>query len=161
MTKDERVLTMNELQTEVDLSCRRCGGSPLAHKEDRGEWWYRGSFILCQKYQREGKLCHTYLFDDQDDAAASWLARFGRRRAEMNYDGMVQTLIAMYRGPLELTPQQQQAIREAGKRLGFDPECPGCLETGMRPSHNGSRSCESGSLASGGKNAHCTCDTCF
>ncbi len=32
---------------------------------------------------------------------------------------------------------------------------------GFGPSHDGSRGCESGSIASGGNNAHCTCDTCF
>lgn len=31
----------------------------------------------------------------------------------------------------------------------------------MMPSHRGSTMCESGSLASGGNNSHCTCDTCF
>lgn len=34
-------------------------------------------------------------------------------------------------------------------------------EGGFGPSHNGSKRCESGSIASGGQNAHCTCDTCF
>lgn len=29
------------------------------------------------------------------------------------------------------------------------------------PSRNGSRNCRSGSIASGGKSAYCTCDTCF
>jgi hypothetical protein len=32
---------------------------------------------------------------------------------------------------------------------------------GFGPSHNGSRSCESGSIASGGDRTHCSCDTCF
>lgn len=39
-------------------------------------------------------------------------------------------------------------------------ECPGC-GPGFRPSHDGSPRCESGSLASGGTHAHCTCDACF
>lgn len=34
-------------------------------------------------------------------------------------------------------------------------------ERGFGPSHEGSQRCESGSLASGGRNAHCSCDTCF
>lgn len=29
------------------------------------------------------------------------------------------------------------------------------------PSHEGSRYCQSGSLKSGGRTAHCSCDTCF
>jgi len=32
---------------------------------------------------------------------------------------------------------------------------------GFGPRHNGSKSCQSGSLASGGNRSHCTCDTCF
>jgi hypothetical protein len=32
---------------------------------------------------------------------------------------------------------------------------------GPFPSHEGSARCESGSIASGGKRAHCSCDTCF
>jgi hypothetical protein len=41
--------------------------------------------------------------------------------------------------------------------------CPMCVEIGegMGPSHDGSTGCESGSLASGGSNSHCTCDVCF
>jgi hypothetical protein len=38
--------------------------------------------------------------------------------------------------------------------------CPLC-NIGFGPGHNGSSSCESGSIASGGNKAHCTCDTCF
>jgi hypothetical protein len=34
-------------------------------------------------------------------------------------------------------------------------------EGGFGPSHNGSPLCRSGSIASGGTRAHCTCDTCF
>lgn len=29
------------------------------------------------------------------------------------------------------------------------------------PNHDGSDRCRSGSIASGGTNAHCTCDTCY
>ena len=38
--------------------------------------------------------------------------------------------------------------------------CPSCKE-GTPVPHNGSRYCESGSIASGGNKAHCTCDVCF
>jgi hypothetical protein len=31
----------------------------------------------------------------------------------------------------------------------------------FKPSHNGSPRCQSGSIASGGKNAHCSCGVCF
>lgn len=43
----------------------------------------------------------------------------------------------------------------------FDSECAGCHTSGMYPSHSGSLGCESGSLRSGGKRAHCACDACF
>ena len=39
--------------------------------------------------------------------------------------------------------------------------CSGCHQDGMYPSHNGSKMCESGSIASGGTKDHCTCDICF
>ena len=48
--------------------------------------------------------------------------------------------------------------------LGNDPDCETCrkaLRGGISPSHNGSKHCESGSIASGGSRAHCTCDFCF
>lgn len=49
-----------------------------------------------------------------------------------------------------------EALLQAGK-------CPACVHIGdgFGPSHNGSRRCESGSIASGGNRAHCSCDTCF
>jgi hypothetical protein len=34
-------------------------------------------------------------------------------------------------------------------------------DDGYGPSHRGSIRCESGSIASGGRRSHCTCDTCF
>lgn len=38
-----------------------------------------------------------------------------------------------------------------------------CVECakGVIVSHSGSKLCRSGSIASGGKRAHCTCDACF
>ena len=44
--------------------------------------------------------------------------------------------------------------------------CPTCKmikedHGGFGPSHFGSSSCQSGSLASGGNNSHCSCDMCF
>lgn len=45
---------------------------------------------------------------------------------------------------------------------GAVPGCPTCaLPDSFKPSHYGSKRCESGSLASGGTHAHCSCDTCF
>jgi len=39
--------------------------------------------------------------------------------------------------------------------------CQTCQYEGMKPSHDGSNNCESGSIASGGNKSHCTCDVCF
>jgi len=49
------------------------------------------------------------------------------------------------------------------KALQMRPKCEECrrIGSGFGPRHNGSRHCESGSIASGGDRAHCTCDTCF
>ncbi len=51
-------------------------------------------------------------------------------------------------------------IEDAPKRA-----CPTCeairKEGGFGPSHEGRKGCESGSIASGGSNAHCSCDRCF
>lgn len=46
------------------------------------------------------------------------------------------------------------------------PECSACqlaheMQDTMMPPHDGSRSCESGSVASGGERTHCTCDRCY
>lgn len=47
-----------------------------------------------------------------------------------------------------------------------EEECSTCIQirdkhNGFGPSHNGRASCESGSIASGGKHSHCACDLCF
>jgi len=46
------------------------------------------------------------------------------------------------------------------------PDCQTCQDIhekhkGFGPTHDGSKSCLSGSIASGGKRSHCTCDWCF
>ncbi len=63
------------------------------------------------------------------------------------------------------SPQEDKGVYHADcyAKLLSGLFCRQCMEigTGMGPSHNGSKGCESGSIASGGKNAHCTCDVCF
>ena len=60
-----------------------------------------------------------------------------------------------------------RAVDKAKFDEGFDRifgnKCEGCerKRQGMYPSHNGSAMCKSGSIASGGNKAHCTCDVCF
>jgi hypothetical protein len=39
--------------------------------------------------------------------------------------------------------------------------CANILPGSLAPTHNGSKRCQSGSIASGGDNAHCSCDICF
>ena len=58
--------------------------------------------------------------------------------------------------------------REEGQPLSYNayeveehPDCDTCKVRGLRPYHDGSKSCESGSIASGGSRSHCSCDTCF
>lgn len=48
---------------------------------------------------------------------------------------------------------------DGARKLKGCPTCESPEE--FKPSHLGSTRCQSGSLASGGTNAHCTCDTCF
>ena len=51
--------------------------------------------------------------------------------------------------------------RERAKAYADNPDCELCKRGGPGPSHNGSPNCRSGSPASGGRHAHCACDTCF
>ncbi len=49
---------------------------------------------------------------------------------------------------------------------GEPPDCKTCRDIHdsrdrFGPSHRGARNCESGSIASGGDRAHCTCDWCW
>ena len=48
---------------------------------------------------------------------------------------------------------------DAKSREQYD-NCPTC-RLGHGPDHDGSKSCKSGSIASGGTKEHCSCDTCF
>jgi len=69
------------------------------------------------------------------------------------------------------TEQTSTAYRQAhaegargARRVAADTlkeSCRVCAVDGYGPSHDGSTGCWSGSLASGGSRAHCTCDTCF
>jgi hypothetical protein len=57
-----------------------------------------------------------------------------------------------------------QSWIDASKRnAARHPECPQCqrVDDVHKPSHDGSSSCQSGSIASGGTHSHCTCDRCY
>jgi len=58
------------------------------------------------------------------------------------------------------TPEQMSTAIVAATK---GRECKTCVKYKgrMAPSHNGSPNCESGSIASGGSKAHCSCDICF
>jgi hypothetical protein len=64
-----------------------------------------------------------------------------------------------------LTFEETQALRLEGMiKVGSHvPGCPTCDDKplDMKPSHCGSKRCESGSIASGGTHSHCSCGTCF
>lgn len=53
--------------------------------------------------------------------------------------------------------QGQASVEDLQKAGG----CPTCQIKGMKPDHDGSARCESGSIASGGNKSHCSCDICF
>jgi hypothetical protein len=58
--------------------------------------------------------------------------------------------------------EEDRRAEQIAKRKAEHPDCRTCQEDSLFvPNHDGSTMCQSGSLASGGRNAHCTCDTCF
>ncbi len=67
---------------------------------------------------------------------------------------------------LDLGEAYVEACRVLGRvpLIDGEPECGSCRMNppgSFAPSHDGSPRCESGSIASGGRSAHCACDTCF
>jgi len=71
------------------------------------------------------------------------------------------TIQWFFRGLAEHVKEQvnPQAVMVEEKTCGID----GCTVTRVPglPSHEGSRGCKSGSIASGGTRAHCACDYCY
>jgi hypothetical protein len=70
----------------------------------------------------------------------------------------------MKRTPEEIAAWHVEANRRWREAREADSRkyggCEQCLVL-SGPSHRGSSSCRSGSIASGGHKAHCTCDGCF
>jgi len=66
--------------------------------------------------------------------------------------------VVVFRGP-------KLGVYLGGLRARAEQDaCPGCVrirEGKMEPTHDGSKGCESGSIASGGAKVHCSCDVCF
>lgn len=63
----------------------------------------------------------------------------------------------------QIAAKHKEAQREYLKAHAV-PGCELCqelIEHIHGPSHNGRPWCESGSIASGGKESHCACDVCF
>ena len=56
--------------------------------------------------------------------------------------------------------QDAREYREAHAVPGCEL-CQELIDHPFGPSHRGSTNCESGSIASGGKESHCACDVCF
>lgn len=65
------------------------------------------------------------------------------------------------RWSLPLRFRVMRASDDAPWAMSACPTCPSYVAGELAPSHMGSPSCKSGSLASGGNRAHCTCDGCF
>lgn len=73
---------------------------------------------------------------------------------------------ALNKGDLKSVSKQISEVTAEVKADNDKAECQECKDIrdkyrGFGPRHEGSRSCESGSIASGGTKTHCTCDTCF
>lgn len=77
-------------------------------------------------------------------------------RVEPAYAPYAQAIVDAINAAMPAAPKTGRAIvpSELGCKTCMDPES-------FKPSHKGSAQCESGSIASGGTRAHCTCDTCF
>ena len=68
----------------------------------------------------------------------------------------------MRNGDFEKLPSPTKMTRDSLAELArMMDACEMCKNKGMRPTHDGSPRCESGSIASGGTVEHCTCDVCF
>lgn len=65
----------------------------------------------------------------------------------------------------KLHAQNREAMKaQAAKKAEHEKKkanCPTCKHGGPGPDHDGSPFCRSGSIASGGTKAHCSCDTCY
>ncbi len=59
------------------------------------------------------------------------------------------------------TDEDQAAIASARPVAKPCKMCDDVKAEGIGPSHDGSRACRCGSIASGGDRAHCTCRACF
>lgn len=85
------------------------------------------------------------LVDINDLRAKVQEARNGAKRGEPGYR------------PAQIFAPCVKGSHKPGCRCTSSTDC--CEGTPV--SHNGSRMCQSGSIASGGNRAHCTCDRCF
>lgn len=61
----------------------------------------------------------------------------------------------------QLREMQARRVELESELTELCPICVDCERGAHAPSHNGFYMCRSGSIASGGNQAHCTCDTCF
>ena len=97
------------------------------------------------------------------DKEVRTLTEAGQRAYRWGFSDCL-NLFAIWRDDVQRIGARETDIREIHKQLRREIEkagCTQCQQTGMQPSHFGSERCESGSLASGGETAHCSCDTCF
>jgi hypothetical protein len=108
------------------------------------------------------------MVSDEALAALQTVAeRYGLGRGkEMNYGNFLRDKIS---SGVPLTPLEQVTAEQAGlfrRPVPMDIEAKPCgvcvqFKGRLAPSHSGSRFCRCGSIASGGRKAHCACDICF
>ena len=104
------------------------------------------------------------------------------RMQELTGSGPTYQELLAERGPDGCTPEQQagpdaRVCATCGRRAIHQHVTDWCMACNTKreavacaecerhehgtPDHNGSRACRSGSIASGGTRAHCTCDVCY
>src|SRR5262245_45742749 len=104
---------------------------------------------------------------DSQDEARTFVLTDTPHRVEHRCDcGRVEVVIdhdVQTHGTIRwLHSECRECQRARALALYGSPDCPICAEpTTFKPDHMGSPFCKSGSLASGGTRAHCSCDLCF
>ena len=96
------------------------------------------------------------------------MARTFQAAERLRQDVHAQTRRALGRGQGAVLGREGNSEGDAKHPQGPPPShrpprpAPSATRPGdFKPSHDGMPHCKSGSLASGGTKAHCTCDTCF
>jgi len=135
-------------------------------KEGTLEWMR----VACQGIQYLDKLCIGPSFDvpgvvqtsNVVDYTHFVLSTEPKRKAKV-LQGSETGIPEFFQGLAEhvkeqVNPHAIMMAETAARDAGCSETCPGKDSPAW---HNGSRLCKSGSIASGGTRAHCTCDYCY